>query len=71
MMSSHEGLQKMQVCQSPKVVVLEVASILEVESTQKAGGYQTNHTEHLGGEETERESVCEHQNNTFSLPDSL
>lgn len=71
MMGSHEGLQKMQVGQNPKVVVMEVASTLEVESTWRAGGYQTNHTEHLGGEETERVRESEHQNETFILPDSL
>lgn len=53
-MDSHEAVQKMQTCHNPRAGIPEMASPLEVEGSWKAGGYQTNHTHHLRGEERER-----------------
>jgi hypothetical protein len=56
-MSSHVAVQKMQTCHNPKTGIPEMASPLEVECLMKAWGNQTNYTEHLRGEERERESI--------------
>ena len=68
-MGSREADQKMQPCHNPKAGIQEMASPLEVECLMKAWGKQTNYTEHLRGEEREKE--IKHKYGTLTLPESL
>jgi hypothetical protein len=68
-MGSQEAVQKIQTCHNPKAGILEMASPLEFEGLRKACGNQTNYTEHLRGEEREKE--IKHKYGTLTLPESL